>query len=62
MLKAFVHDAGIETLLAFIRDCQLQYFNDSEVMQLLHKRLDQHGFHLEAKRLLYCMDVTTESS
>lgn len=57
-LKAFVHDAEMETLLAFIRDCQSQYFNHSEVMQLLYNRLDQYGFHLEAKRLLYCIDVS----
>ena len=57
-LKAFVHNAEMETLLAFIRDFQLQYFNHSEVMQLLYNRLDLYGFHLEAKRLLYCMDVS----
>lgn len=54
-LVAFVHDAEIETLLSFVRDCQYHYVDNARVIRLLFDRLEELGFRFEAERLLYCM-------
>ncbi|GIP16089.1 hypothetical protein J40TS1_17310 [Paenibacillus montaniterrae] len=52
---AFVNSAEIETLLAFVRDCQHYYVDHVRLIRQLQDRLEQLGFHSEAERLMHCM-------
>jgi len=51
----YVKTAPLPALLAFTRDCQQQYIDDPRLISLLHDKLEQKGFKLEAIRLLHCM-------
>lgn len=55
LVLEYVSTAPLPALLAFIRDCQQQYIDDPRLIRLLHDKLEQHGFELEAMRLLHCM-------
>lgn len=58
VIKEFVQEAEIETLLSFIRDCQVQYIEHIELIQLLYKKLMEYGLLEEALRWMNGMNVT----
>ncbi|MCQ6563477.1 hypothetical protein [Paenibacillus mendelii] len=58
-LKSYIVSAEQAGLFGFIRDCQVQGVDDYEVIQAICDQLISLGLPLEAKRLAYCMDMSS---
>lgn len=58
-LKSYIASAEQTGLFGFIRDCQVQGVDDYEVIQVICDQLISFGLPLGAKRLAYCMDMSS---
>lgn len=54
-IEAFLNAAELETILAFIRDCQEQAVSKKGLIHLIHQQLLKRGFTAEAKCWLNSM-------
>ena len=56
-LELFFNSAPLETKLAFIRDYQAEYIQDTNSLLLICKDLERNGFTRESNMLRACMDI-----